>query len=118
MICLKGKCQSVNQGRGDQGLIALNINDGIKLWQSMCHLSNSICAAGMIWRGQHGLCTKGMSCIHDACVVGGDDDFIHGLTLLTPFPYVLNQRLPSDEVKHLSGKPGGTPSGRDGDKSA
>ena len=88
------------------------------VWKRTCRLGNTVSAAWMVQRSQDGLGTERSRCLKDACVIGGDNDFIDLAALLTALPDVLNQRFPGDEVERLTRKAGGAPAGRYGNKGA
>lgn len=117
-IALQGEGELVDEGRGDEGFIALDIDDGAVLGEGLGGLGDAVGAAGVVEGGEDGFGAETGGGLDDALVICGDDDVVHGTALLATLPDVLDERLAGDEVEHLARESGRSPAGRNGNEGA
>ena len=108
----------INEGRGNEGLVPLDIDDGAVVRKGTGGLGDAVGAAGVVRGGEDGAGTESGGGLGDAFVIGGDDDVIHLAAVLAALPHMLHEGFPGDEVERLAWESGGSPAGRYGYKSA
>lgn len=117
-IALQSEGELVDEGRGDEGFIALHIDDGVVLGKGLGGFGDAVGATGMRWRGEDGFGSEGCGGLDDAFVVCGDDDVIDGAAFLAALPDVLDEGFPGDVMEHLSRESSRSPASGNGDEGA
>src|SRR5215471_4859329 len=100
---------AVEQRRFSQRLVALDINNVLKLRRMLNDLGNAIGPALMLWRSHRDLGAPIKRCFGYPHVVRGDNDVVQFLRVAATFPNVLKKRFVSNEMQWFSRKTRGTP---------
>lgn len=104
----------IDQRRGNERFIALDVDDGAMIGERACSLCNAISAARVIRGSQDSPGSERSGGLSNAFIIRGDDDVIDFTTVLAAFPDVLDERFTGDEVERLAWEAGGSPAGRYG----
>ena len=101
---------AVNGQRIDERLVALDIYEDIAGFVDG-YLGDAFGSGAMIGTSHACVPPEGLNRVHNALVVGGDQDGVNGLRAFGPFINVLNHWLSTEGDQWLAGESGGTEAG-------
>lgn len=110
--------QLIDQGRRDERLVALYIDEDSVVGKGCGGLGDTVGATGVIGVGEDRFGSEGGCCLGDSDIIGRDDHVVDLLALLAALPDMLNERFSGDEVQRLAWEAGRAPAGRNGDEGA
>ena len=101
--------QLIDQRRINQWLVALDVDDVGRLWNSAHCLRDPVGARRVFHRGHHRLAAERDHHLADPLVIRRNENLVQTITLLAAVPNVLDQRFSRNPMKRLSRKTSRSP---------